>query len=740
VRLSPPARAAQLAAGVASIVAVPLIKAGRWVSNLAVHYGAARRWTADEIALIEEVAERMWATIERARAEEALRESEARYRGIVNQTLGGIAETDLSGRFLTINNRYCEITGYARQELLSGMRMQDITHADDLPHNLDMLQRAATDGTPFETEKRYIRKDGSLVWVHNSVSALLGGDGKPNTLVAVVIDITERKAVESDAHFLADLAERIRHATNAEELLEQVTRDIGEYVRVRRCMVIDIDTTHDRGLVRHQYCRGAPPVANEYQLSAYSTRAQATIDTGYTIVNHDSQIDPRTAAIYDTTYRAQGERAYIAVPLMRGGRWNGTLWVSDDVPRMWELREISLLETVAERVWLAAEKLRTEQALRASEARFRTLANSMPTIVWMAAPDGTITYANMLCFAYCGLTPEENAERWPELVPHPDDRDRCLREWTHALRHGLDYEIEVRNRRYDGVYRWFLTRAVPIRDEAGSITAWYGTTTDIHERKLAEEEHVLLLEREQQARAEAQEAVRTRDVFLSIASHELKTPLTSLLGNAQLLQRRAEREDSFSERTQRSIKVINDQASRLNKMIAALLDISRIEQGQLSIDRIALDLCALTERVVAEVRLTVERHTIVIESRATPLVVLGDELRLEQVLQNLLQNAIKYSPNGGTITVQVMQHDEQACISISDQGMGIPAAALPNLFRRFYRANNVEAEHISGMGIGLFVVKEIVALHGGTVHAESTEGKGSRFTLSLPIKPAPAAH
>jgi len=138
------------------------------------------------------------------------------------------------------------------------------------------------------------------------------------------------------------------------------------------------------------------------------------------------------------------------------------------------------------------ERKRVAEALRASEERFRNLANAVPDIVWTADPDGTITFANDRWFEFCGITPEQNARQWPELVLHPDDRERCLAEWTRVLREGSDYEIEVRNRRHDGEYRWFLTRASPIRDGAGRITAWFGCTTDIHDRKQGEERQQIL--------------------------------------------------------------------------------------------------------------------------------------------------------------------------------------------------------------------------------------------------------
>ncbi len=238
---------------------------------------------------------------------------------------------------------------------------------------------------------------------------------------------------------------------------------------------------------------------------------------------------------------------------------------------------------------------------------------------------------------------------------------------------------------------------------------------------------------ERAARADAQEAIRVRDMFLSIASHELKNPLTSLLGNAQLLQRRSARAGAASDRDQHTVAVIIDQAARLNKLLTALLDVSQLENGQLSIERLPLDLRELAQRVVADVQPTLTQHTITISTPGAPLMIAGDALRLEQVFQNLLQNAMKYSPVGGLIAVQVEQRERMACVAITDQGMGIPPQALPRLFERFYRATQGHTGGIGGLGIGLYVVKEIITLHGGTISVASTEGVGSTFTICFPL-------
>ncbi|HEX6289488.1 MAG TPA: ATP-binding protein [Herpetosiphonaceae bacterium] len=238
----------------------------------------------------------------------------------------------------------------------------------------------------------------------------------------------------------------------------------------------------------------------------------------------------------------------------------------------------------------------------------------------------------------------------------------------------------------------------------------------------------------------AQDAIQVRDQFLSIAAHELKTPLTSLLGNAQLLQRRVAREGTIPASGAKAIGVIVEQARRLNKMILGLLDVSRIEMGRLSIECAPLDLCALVRRVVEESEPTFVNHNVDCLTPSGSLIVDGDEVRLEQVIQNLLSNALKYSPHGGPITVRVEQHGNHARLLVTDRGIGIPKQEQPRLFQRFYRASNADRQYISGMGIGLYVVKEIVGLHGGTIDVESGESAGSTFIVSLPLRGAsPAA-
>lgn len=234
---------------------------------------------------------------------------------------------------------------------------------------------------------------------------------------------------------------------------------------------------------------------------------------------------------------------------------------------------------------------------------------------------------------------------------------------------------------------------------------------------------------------EAQEGMRTRDHFLTVAAHELRTPVTALFGYTQLLTASETQSAPMAERDTKAIQVIAEQAERLAKLIDLLLDLSRIDSGHFAIELRLVDLRVVVTRVIEQARLTTTQHALELECHGDPLTVQGDEQRLEQMLQNLLQNAIKYSPAGGTIVVRLERRAEEILLSVRDQGIGIPEEEHQSLFQRFFRASNAASQQASGFGIGLFVVNEIVARHGGSIDVSSEQGKGSTFTVHLPLSP-----
>lgn len=231
---------------------------------------------------------------------------------------------------------------------------------------------------------------------------------------------------------------------------------------------------------------------------------------------------------------------------------------------------------------------------------------------------------------------------------------------------------------------------------------------------------------------EAQEAIRIRDEFLTVAAHELRTPITGLIGYSQVMQRWRAQAQSNDERDQRALRVIIEQSERLKRLVDTLLDVSNIQSGPFSLQRKPIDLCTLAQRIVEQRQMLLNRHNIVLECEEASLPINGDEERLEQVFQNLIQNAVKFSPDGGQITIRIQRQDEMILMAVSDEGIGIPAAAQANLFQRYYRANNATTHQIGGFGIGLYLVKEIISRHDGTIEVFSAEGEGTTFTITFP--------
>src|SRR5579883_367749 len=256
--------------------------------------------------------------------------------------------------------------------------------------------------------------------------------------------------------------------------------------------------------------------------------------------------------------------------------------------------------------------------------------------------------------------------------------------------------------------------------------------TEIARRKQAEEQLRVALEAERAAREAAERALRVRNEFLAIAAHELKTPLTSLSGQAQLVLRRFEREGQLEpRRVQQSLQTITGQSQKLSRLINHLLDIARLETGQLAIEPRRTDVAALVAQVVASAQEWSPQHPIDLSAPAS-LEAEVDPLRFEQVVSNLLDNAVKYSPDGGAIEVALVPRaDGTVELSVRDHGLGIPPDKRESIFDRFYQAH--ADDHRSGLGLGLYICRQIVDLHGGAIRAEFPPDGGTRFVVRLPL-------
>jgi PAS domain S-box-containing protein len=351
------------------------------------------------------------------------------------------------------------------------------------------------------------------------------------------------------------------------------------------------------------------------------------------------------------------------------------------------------------------------------------ILDGMPQLVWSTRPDGYDDFYNRRWYEYTGGDPDvTRGAGWNDMV-HPDDQQRAWERWRHSVETGEDYEIEYRFRGADGEYRWFLGRALPLRDPDGRIVRWFGTCTDVDDQKRLEQQRAGVL-----AQAEANN--RMKDEFLATVSHELRTPLTAILGWARMQRARPEL-------APKAIEVIERNAESQAKLLEEILETSRVVTGKIRLHLERVDLCEIAKEAVDTVRPTADAKGVSLALAFDPELprIVGDPDRLRQVVLNLLVNAVKFTPSGGLVSLRTRAQGSRACVTVSDTGKGISPDFCPHVFERFRQAESSTTRLHGGLGLGLAIVKHLVELHGGTIRASSEgEGKGATFDVSLPIR------
>jgi PAS domain S-box-containing protein len=375
------------------------------------------------------------------------------------------------------------------------------------------------------------------------------------------------------------------------------------------------------------------------------------------------------------------------------------------------------------------EQAAAEAKLHASEARFRTITNAMPQMVWSALPDGCFDYFNQQWFDYTGLpSGEPDRDPWARVL-HPEDAPDTRLRWRRSLETGQDFESQYRLRHHSGDYRWVLGRAVPVR-EGDQIIRWLGTGTDIHDHRKAQEG----LERSERA---LREADRRKDEFLAMLAHELRNPLAPIGTAAQLLML-----SSDPARTRAVGEVIGRQVRHMTELVDDLLDVSRVTRGLVQLEIETINLKEVINGAIEQVRSLIDarRHALRTRLAAADVWVEGDRTRLVQIFANLLNNAAKYTPDGGEVDLDLEVEGKGAVVHVRDNGQGIENRLLPHIFDLFTQAERSPDRAQGGLGIGLALVRSLVSLHGGSISVAS-EGRdrGATFTVRLPAVDAPAA-
>ncbi len=378
--------------------------------------------------------------------------------------------------------------------------------------------------------------------------------------------------------------------------------------------------------------------------------------------------------------------------------------------------ETGKVEAVSGTTRDVTERQTSEFALAESERRFRDLANSVHQMIWVTKPDGTHEYFNRRWYEYLGVPDNTPQAAWPELF-HPDETQHVLGSWQKALAAGDSFELEFRMRRHDGVYRWVLSRAIAVKDDAGQILRWYGTSTDIQD----------LVD----AREQAENANRAKTDFLTNMSHEIRTPMNAVIGIANILELSA----PLTSRQQEYIKTLQVSADSLLSLINDLLDIAKIEAGSFELEQIPTSLTKLMADAGSIIALRAQEKNITFNMECRcgrDVLFVGDPARMRQVIMNLCANAVKFTEKGGVRVIVSNPPSgkpgmEHIVVEVIDTGIGIPPEKLDAIFQKFVQADTSITRRYGGTGLGLTITRTLAEMMGGTVTATSEPGNGSTF-------------
>lgn len=351
-----------------------------------------------------------------------------------------------------------------------------------------------------------------------------------------------------------------------------------------------------------------------------------------------------------------------------------------------------------------------KKEIEEKEEKYRNLADSLPIIVWTADKDGNIDYYNKKWYEYTGFEGIDNREAATHKILHPDDISRAMQIWNNSQKNKSPYEIEYQFRDYksEDSYRWFLGRAIPIKDPNEDVIQWIGTCTDINEFKQFQQQ---------------------KDNFLGIASHELKTPLTSLKLYSQYLEKNLRKQDDNNNAD--VAKKMDDQINKLTALVNDLLDVTKIQNGKILLNKSDFNFDELVNEIITEQQMSTS-HRIYLEAENIGNIY-GDRHRISQVMSNLISNAIKYSPNSDKIQITT-KLTEEGCVlfSVRDYGIGIPEDKKDKVFEQYYRVSGSKEHTFPGLGLGLYISSEIIKRSGGRIFVNSVEGKGSDFCFEIP--------
>ncbi|WP_207429404.1 PAS domain-containing protein [Pedobacter sp. SYSU D00535] len=582
----------------------------------------------------------------------------------------------------TANSKSLEIWGRTKDVI--GQKVIDVFPELIEQGFIDVLQDVYRTGVPFygtELPISIVHSDGPKTMYINFVYHPIFEGEKVSTIMSLGYDVTDlvlsrHRAEESEARFrnLVDKAPVATALLSGENMVLELVNDAMLEIWGR-----------DRSILDRELLEFMPELKGQ----SYPALLKEVYETGEEYTNTESKAEIIVNGELKTYYFN-----FTYKPISFKENKRSILIMCLDVT-----------EQVLSRKLVEENELK----LKESQQRLSELADSMPQIVWTARPDGYLDYYNEQWYDYTGFSKDSFGDESWEPILHPEDLKRVVDTWYKCVSTGTVYEIEYRfkDRFKEGEYRWFLGRAVPIRNEEGQIVRWIGTNTDINEFKILQKQ---------------------KDNFLGIASHELKTPVTSIKAYTQVLEAMLKNEGD--EKKAGLVHKMDLQLNKLTSLIGDLLDVTKIQTGRMQFNDASFDFSSLVEEIVEEIQRTT-KHQLVTKLEFDGNV-FADRDRIGQVITNLISNAIKYSPGADKVIIYSRLDGPNVRLCVQDFGIGIPENKRNKVFEQFYRVSGTKEHTFPGLGLGLYISSEIIKREGGEIWVSSKEGYGSTFCFSLP--------
>ncbi|HEY1191032.1 MAG TPA: ATP-binding protein, partial [Gemmata sp.] len=578
-------------------------------------------------------------------------------------------------------------------------------------------QSTAVETGRAEDERWHIRKDGARFFASGVMTPLR--DGHLMGYTKVCRDVTAQRQTEQRERFLVTLTDRTRPAADVEGVMWAVVTALADHFRADRCAYTEVDEGAGTVTVHRDFHGGLPSLSGVHSLGGFGEAVVRELREGMTVAVTDTARDARTQGA-EAAYEALGCRAYLTVPLVKGGRLVATLNVMSARPRDWGAADATLVKEAAERAWQAVEAARAQSLLAESEERFRTLFDSMDQ--GFCVIEVTFEHGRATDYRFVELN--------PAFERHSGLSQDLLGKSIRAAVPGLE-EF------WFDTYGRVAATGDPTRfvHHAAPLGRWF----EVYAFRLEgpDRQRVAVLFTDVSVRVRAEEALRDadrkKDDFIALLAHELRNPLAPVRNGLQVLRLSPDR--AARERAQ---AMMDRQLTHMVRLIDDLLDVSRISRNKMELRRERILLADAIGSAVETARPAVEAagHDLRVDVEDEPVFLDADLTRISQVIANLLTNSAKYTEPGGRIDLVGRRDGDEAVVSVTDTGMGIPAESLGNIFDMFSQVDRSVERSTGGLGIGLALVKGLVEMHGGTVTAASGgQGRGSVFTVRLPAVP-----